>query len=169
MRTVILVVVLANVSVMAQSDVRTRYQRVIEQQFPGFRILVAADFIEVYRNDMRDGRSGSLVVGRFNGDGYADFAALIAPLNTTRRSYEGKLVICMGNASGTFVCGEQPRQIGIPHDAQLTLMPPGRYECVDDSTVATVTDSIHEVWFERASVLYVRNPDGSTRQCITGD
>jgi hypothetical protein len=169
MRLVVLAVVLASVPLVAQSDVRARYQRVIEQQFPGFRILVAADFPDVWRKDMRDGRSGSLLVGRFNSDGYADFAALIVPPNRNRGSYEGKLVICMGNASGTFVCGEESRLIGIPHDAQLTLVPPGRYECVDDSTVSTQTDSIQEVWFERASVLYVRNPDGSTRQCITGD
>jgi hypothetical protein len=170
MRLVVLAVVLAHVPLVAQSDVRARYQRVIEQQFPGFRILGPADFIEAYRRGMRDGRYGSLLVGRFNSDGYADFAALIVPPGRTRDegSADGKLVICMGNASGTFVCGAQDRRIDIPHDIQLTLMPPGSYECVGGPPVATHTDSIQE-GSEARRILFVRNPDGSTRQCITGD
>lgn len=164
MRIVVLALIVANVPVFAQSDIRARYERVIEQRFPGHRILVPADFAEAYRKDMRDGRSGSLLVGRFNGDGYADFAALIVPPGNARN---GKLVVCMGNASGTFVCGEQDRHIGIPHDSQLTLMPPGRYECVGGPSVSIPTDSIQEGSGER-SVLFVRNPDGSTRQCVTG-
>ena len=165
MRIVVLALIVANVPVVAQSNIRARYERVIEQRFPGYRILVPADFAEVYRKDMRDGRSGSLLVGRFNGDGYADFAALIVPPGNAR---DGKLVVCMGNASGTFVCGEQARHIGIPHDSQLTLMPPGRYECVGGPFVSILTDSIQEGPEERR-VLFVRNPDGSTQQCITGN
>lgn len=56
---------------------RDKYQRVVAKHYPGFRILSVADFTPDVQALISDGISGALVVGHFNFDDYADFAALV--------------------------------------------------------------------------------------------
>ena len=69
----------------AQEMIRNTYQRVINQKYPGFRILEAEDFGPFMRPYLLDGRSGSLLLGHFNFDAYLGFAAWMWTLSERAR------------------------------------------------------------------------------------
>ncbi len=171
---------LVTVNAQTQTPTRSQHQRVIAQHYPGFRILDASDFEAYQRTGIKDGVSGGLIVGQFNFDATADFAAFIVPANTTRYEagsnsydyYAGKLVVCLDATTGAFHCAAEDRLLSIPHESVLARIPPGRYNCYGDRAVVTqvVTqiDSVGE-GSEKGSDFVIRNRDGSTRLCITAD
>ena len=144
-------------------------------RYPGFRILDASDFEAFREQAIKDGVSGALIVGQFNFDTATDFAALIVPAKTAREGgsnlYDddaGKLVVCFGATTGTFRCEAEDRIITLPHDTELARIPPGRYKCHGDRAVVTQIDSVGE-GSEKGSSFALRNRNGSTRVCVTGD
>ena len=151
-RVLLGVLLLASLNAGAQGLTRSQHQQVIAQHYPGFRILEASDFEAFKQKGFKDGVNGGLIVGRFNFDTTADFAALIVPANTTRYEagsdsydfYGGKLVVCFGATSGAFRCEAEDRIITLPHDTELARIPPGRYKCYGDSGVVTQIDSVGE-------------------------
>lgn len=130
----------------AQAD---EYQDAVSKAFPGFHILGPAE-IGLDKDEMdRDvyaqvkDRPG-LIVGRFNSDALADFAALIrgsklmhipedkANRVTALDYYQGYLVVCLGRAQGGYGCTKMktdPMRILKPHHEYLMKIPPGRESC----------------------------------------
>jgi hypothetical protein len=169
-------VVLANINAGTQPDLRSQYQQVVGRNYPGFRVLQRQDFDVSHRGSIADGTTGSLVVGRFNFDGYEDFAALIVPAKATRYEagrgsydyYAGKLIVCFGDADKAFRCEAEDRNITLPHDTVLERVSPGRYQCHGGRAVTTEIDSVGEA-SEKAGDFVVRNRDGSSRVCVTAD
>lgn len=180
MQGVWLVVGAACAIAMAQGGPRSQYQQVITQQYPGFRILPQGDLVQ---QGLRDGTSGTLIVGAFNYDQYRDFAAIIIGADKHRYEdgvtsydyFDGKLVVCFGASNGkAFQCEAEDRPtMTLPHPNYLQRIPPGRYECLTETPrnqiVTTTIDSVGQVFGEVASSFQVRNRDGSTFDCITSD
>lgn len=125
------------------------YQGLIDKAFPGFRILGPSD-IALDRGNARADvlarvkeRPG-LIVGRFNDDNVADFAALIRggtkktlpgdPLSKrpARDYFDGYLVVCYGAAAGRYDCRKlhaSPMPIFSPHRDYLVKISTGREMC----------------------------------------
>ena len=180
MQSIWVVVCAACAIALSQGIPRSHYQRVITQQYPGFRILPQSDLVQ---QGLRDGTSGTLIVGAFNYDEYQDFAAII--IGADRRRYEagaasydyfdGKLVVCFGASNGTaFRCeAEDGPTLTLPHPNYLERISPGRHECLTETQsnkiVTTTIDSVGQVFGEVASSFRVRNRDGSTFACATSD
>jgi hypothetical protein len=152
---------------------RTRYQRVIDRWYPGFRLLSARDF--------ETGRDG-LIVGHFDYDKFKDFAALIVgsekhrfvSVTNSYDYYDGKMAVCFGTAKATiFRCEAEERPvITFPHDTSLKRIPPGRYQCYEEGgrtrTVITRIDSVGEA-SEKGGGFQVRDRKRAVSWCWTSD
>jgi hypothetical protein len=125
------------------------YQDAITKAFPGFQILGRSE-IRLNRDNMDPEIYGrvkdrpALIVGRFNSDVHADFAALIRgtkllhiPEDKANRVtavdyYDGYLVVCLGLGAGQYSCGKletSPMRILRPHDEYLMKVSPGHELC----------------------------------------
>ncbi|MFZ2163465.1 MAG: hypothetical protein WAW02_14730 [Sideroxyarcus sp.] len=167
------------------TGLRDKYGRIIEEQYPGFRIIKAEDFEEMRRNGVKDGISGSLVFGHFDSDKYLDFSAyLIGPKRQTNSSqnkletvewHDGMFVICHSNSKGDlYTCekvGDWLLAAGFV-DSNLVVVPAGDYSCIEgegkNSDISTSFDSIG-VYSEGGGGFYVRQPDGTYKDCTTSD
>jgi len=126
------------------------YQDAISKAFPGFQILGPSE-IKLDKDRIEDPKiydqvkdRPGLVVGRFNSDKLADFAALIrgsrlihipenrADMVWAEDYYEGYLVVCLGRAQGGYECTKlktDPMRIRKPHLDFLTKISPGSEMC----------------------------------------
>jgi hypothetical protein len=163
----------------AQEMIRSKYQRVINQKYPGFRILEAEDFDPFVRPHLLDGRSGSLLLGHFNFDAYLDFAAWIRPDMTKRFEsdhpydyYEAKIVTCFGRADGaSFRCEATDIWLTLPNDTTLDLVRPGSHKCYAEkgmSRIVTLIDSVGSS-SEKGASFVARNRNGMKYTCVTSD
>ena len=162
---------------------REEYQKVVEAQFSGFRILNSEDFFESVRVDVKDGASGALVVGDFDFDHYKDFAALlIGGVKSTYKPdatrsikvYEGMAVICHGSEkAGIYSCQELGKAdyYGFSYSA-LYIVPPGSYECMEEEgkakSVVTKISSVGE-YSEQGGGFSVLKSNGKYFTCVDSD
>lgn len=125
------------------------YQDAVGKAFPSFQILGHAEIRldkdnmnrEIY-DQVKD--SPGLIVGQFNSDALADFAALIRgsklmhiaedKANRVRALdyYDGYLVVCLGLGAGQYDCGKlttSPMRIRKPAREFLWKISPGRELC----------------------------------------
>ena len=175
------IVLLIRFSVAGQEPLRVKYQRVISQQYPGFRILEPHDFETNLRLHWRDGRSGSLLVGRFNYDAYLDFAAWIRSDEKKRYRfdhpfdyYTSKIVTCFGNADGvSFRCVASDGYgiLTLPNDTDMHLIGPGSHTCAEERGSRKIVTQIDSVGTssEKGASFLSRNRDGTTYTCVTAD
>ena len=160
---------------------RDTFQSIIEKQFPGFRILKAEDFDESARSYVKDGVSGALVIGDFDFDKHKDFAAMlignmIDTYKNASRSYnvyDGKLVICHGNAKGDgYLCEEGGKTVyyGLAY-SMLSIVPPGRHECEYNEGAKEIVTSIDGIgeYSEKAGGFIVMQKDGTYFSCTDSD
>jgi len=128
------------------------YDDAISVAFPGYRIVQPSErWLPVFPHLPKEPdvfkkqrEAPAVIVGRFNGDEYKDFAAYIldpAPKRRTRPSsddpdgvnvYTGGLVVCFGQEGGRYRCQHpvpQMNEILLPHNWYLEHIPPGKREC----------------------------------------
>lgn len=165
---------------------RDKYQRIVAKHYPGFRILSVADFTPDVQAIIGDGTNGALIVGHFNFDDYADFAALI--VGSTKKRYggsgkhsyvyfDGKEIKCYGREDITsYVCETSSKtQFSLPHWWYLKRVAPGTYSCLngDDmgewTTITTEADSVGEVFPEKAAGFSGTHRNGVKYECATSD
>jgi len=164
---------------------REKYERIIERQFPGFRIMREEDYDDMYKGTFRDGKDGSLVFGHFDLDKNFDFAADLigakrkyqadgkTPLPANATIYDGAIAICHGDKLGNYAC---EKMFDGPHwgreESELSVVPRGAYDCMEDegksSHITAQFDSIG-MYSEKGGGFYVRQPDGTYKECTTSD
>jgi hypothetical protein len=163
---------------------REKYERVIEQQYPGFRIMREEDFIDMYKGTFRDGKSGSLLFGHFDSDENLDFAAFligakrkfwgdgITPVSSDEILYDGAIAICHGDKQGSYICEKMVDTLhGELETSEIVLVPRGSYECMKggkDERITTPHDFVGK-YSESGGSIYVRQPDGKYKKCVTSD
>jgi hypothetical protein len=164
---------------------REKYERVIEKQFPGFRIMREDDFVDMYKGQLQDGKSGSLVFGNFNSDKYLDFAAYLIGAKRKYQAdgktllppdvtvYDGAIVICYGGQEDIYVC---ERMLDTPHGGkeynEIVIVPRSTYDCMEyegkTSHITAQFDSIGK-YSESGGAVYVHQPDGKYKKCVNSD
>lgn len=126
------------------------YQDVISKAFPSYRILGPSEIIRLAEDDRRQEiyeqvkNHPGLVVGNFNSDKFADFAAIIrGSIRKTRPAdppsrrpamdyYDGYLVVCLGRVQGGYECKKMqsdPMRIFVPNDSFLVKVSPREQHC----------------------------------------
>ena len=169
---------------------RDKYQRIIKNKFPGFRILKTEDFDESVRSDVQDGVSGALVIGDFDFDKNKDFAALlIGRIKNVAHSYsfhdgkrvtqsynvyDGIYVLCHSNEQGDSYSCEELGKADYNGSAYSTLsiIPPGRYECqFNDEGSKEILTTINGIgsYSEKGGGFSVRQKDGTYFSCMDSD
>lgn len=167
---------------------RDKYQRIVAKHYPGFRILSVADFTPDVQAIISDGTSGALIVGHFNFDDYADFAALIIGSKKKRfvgsdnysyDYFDGKEIKCYGRKDtasfGCEITSEAP--LLLPHWSYIERIDPDTYSClvgVDDTggewtTITTEADSVGDVFPEKAAGFSGTHRSGVKYECATSD
>lgn len=139
---------------LLSSALADEYQDAVTKAFPGFKVLGPSETKlnkeqmnpEIY-TQAKD--HPGLVVGRFNSDALADFAALIRgsklihiPENQAKMVmamdyYEGYLVVCLGQAQGRYKCTKmeaEPMRILVPNNAFLVKISPKQQYCLELET-----------------------------------
>jgi hypothetical protein len=151
-----------------------KYQKQIDRFFPGFQILGPTEFWK-FIDDKNVKRS--LITGKFNNDELEDFAALIRSKEPVRRGvfhtdkwdyHDGQVVVCHGAKGEDYQCiklGEFSYVGGSP--SYLKRRDPGPVGCWDRDAIAA-TDIIEQVTDVAASAFFWQ-PDGTYRECVTGD
>lgn len=182
-------VITAFPSASADGNFRYPYQRVIDEKYPGFRILDKNDLDEpIFRDSIRDGEMGYLIMGYFNFDKKPDFAAIIASETLKgppdarfgTRIHDGGTVVCLGaGARGQFDCNfDSNPEFRLPTDQYLAHIPPGVVHCYPEGNdypdwkkipIKTETDSIEQGVLEKGAGAEMFRRDGSTYSCITSD
>lgn len=162
---------------------REKFQKIVEAQFPGFRILKTEDFHESVRADVKDGISGALVVGDFDFDHYGDFAALLIggvksiykpDANRSIKVYEGMSIICHGSEKmAIYACEKfgKADYYGFSYSA-LYIVPPGSYECMEDEgKTRGVVTKIYSVgaYSEQGGGFSVLKSNGKFFTCVNSD
>lgn len=188
MRYLLLIFILISGVTLAdqpKNDVnREMYERIIEKQFPGFRIMREEDFVEMYKGQFRDGKSGSLLYGHFDSDENLDFAAYLigakrkyqADDKTSSPSdniYDGLIAICHGDKQGNFAC---EKMVDAAHwgreGSEIVLVPRGTFDCMKgegkSNHITTQFDSIGR-YSESGGAFYVRQSDATYKKCVTSD
>lgn len=159
---------------------REKYERVIENQFPGFRIMREEDFIVMYKGHFQDGKSGSLLLGYFDSDDNLDFAAFLIGEKRKLKGevpsdvdvYDGAIVICHGENLDNYVCEKMAQSVhsGL-ESSEIVLVPRGSYDCMKGEGSDHITTKIDSIgrYSENAGSIYVRQPDGKFKKCVTSD
>ncbi len=164
---------------------REMYERIIEKQFPGFRIMREDEFDAMFKGSFKDGKSGSLLFGYFDLDKNLDFAAYLigakrkyqadgkTPISLNFNIYDGMIVICHSEKNGNYACEKMlDSPHWMPEENEIVLVPRGTYDCMEyekeDSHITSQFDAIG-LYSEKGGGVYVHQPDGTYEMCITSD
>lgn len=163
---------------------RQKYERVIENQFAGFRIMREEDFIDMYKGHFQDGKRGSLLLGYFDSDDNLDFAAFLIGGKRKFKGdgttlvppdvdlYDGAIVICHGDKQDTYVCEKVVDSLhsGLEY-SEIVLVPRGSHDCMKGEGSDHITTKIDSIgrYSESGGSFYVRQPDGKYKKCVTSD
>jgi hypothetical protein len=124
---------------VAFAAVADPYDDAVGRAFPGFHImgpseigLVESQTSPALYAEVKD--HPGLIVGDFDGDGRADFAALIRQPTKQRDTYseyyDGHLAACYGGDGGKFDCVSiASAQIHLPYAWFLAAVRPGKHTC----------------------------------------
>lgn len=165
---------------------REKYERVITDQFAGYRIMREENFIDMYKGQFQDGKHGSLLLGHFDSDENLDFAAFLIGGKRELKGnattlippdvdfYDGAIVICHGDKKDKdkYVCEKilDTPHLGLEY-SEIVLIPRGSHNCMKGEGGNLTTTKIDSVgrYSESGGSFYIQQPDGKYKKCVTSD
>lgn len=166
------------------------YQKRLDRALPGWHILRRPEFHAAVLKRVRE--QPGFAVGDFNGDGAADFAALVRRSEKKRYGepaegagaqstqaydyFDGQLVVCHGSAKDPedYDCRSlSAMPVTLPYGSLLRRVPPGETHCrpADAGSKRVPIDRDAIVWEypEKGGSLYSYGEDGAYRTCVSSD